>query len=499
MDKKRVAFLTLGCKVNSYETDAMSKLFADNGYEIVKFNQVADVYVINTCSVTNMADRKSRQMLHRARKKNPNGLIVATGCYVQASTEEVSEDIAVDLLVGNNKKSEIVNIVEEYIARINTSKVNTIDINDTKGSVVYEDMFIEQTGENTRAYIKIQDGCNQFCSYCIIPYARGRVRSRDKDSIIEEVALLAKNGYKEVVLTGIHISSYGLDFEKNKNLMNKHVLDNRLDIKETLEHNLYTDSRINDGEQDYLQNTTKTKGFVYEYLLDVIESIALIDGIERIRLGSLEPRIISDDFIGRLSKINKVCPHFHLSLQSGCDETLKRMNRKYTAAEYSSKCDILRRYYDNPAITTDVIVGFAGETMEEFHETEKFLKEINFAEMHIFKYSIRKGTVAARMQNQVNDVEKNNRSKILLDMNSINHKNYINSFVGTIQKVLFEEKIQLNDRHYFVGHNERYVKVVVEIGYEEGMVKTDIDVSNSIWDVKINGLLNDEMICGILI
>ncbi len=338
MDKRKVAFLTLGCKVNSYETDGMEKLFRDAEYDVVKFNEIADVYVVNTCSVTNMADRKSRQMLHKARKNNPDSIIVATGCYVQASTEEVSKDDAIDLLVGNNRKKEIVNIVEKYINQKNNDKfkanieekshdkkdnIDVIDINDISGSVEYEDMYIDNTGENTRAYIKIQDGCNQFCSYCIIPYARGRIRSRKKESILAEVESLASNGYKEVVLTGIHISSYGLDFEKEK-----------------------------------------IKGFKYEYLLDVIKSIALIDGIKRIRLGSLEPRIISEEFISQLSKVDKVCPHFHLSLQSGCDETLKRMNRKYTVEEFLKGCNILRKYYVNPALTTDVIVGFAGETEE---------------------------------------------------------------------------------------------------------------------------------------
>ena len=338
MSKGKVAFLTLGCKVNSYEPDAMEQLFIKSGYEIVDFNTKSDVYIVNTCSVTNMADRKSRQMLHKAKKNNPNAVVVAVGCYVQAAPEEIIKDEAIDLIIGNNKKKDIVNIVEEHIAR------TVIDINDTKENIEYEELEIIKTQENTRAYIKIQDGCNQFCSYCIIPYVRGRIRSRKLDNIMQEVNSLASNGYKEVVLTGIHISSYGLDFQKEK-----------------------------------------VNGFKYEYLLEVIENISRVNGIERIRLGSLEPRIITDEFISRLSKIEKVCPHFHLSLQSGCDETLKRMNRKYTTEQFMNSCNILRKYYDNPSLTTDVIVGFAGETQEEFDTTYDFLSKVKFSQMHVFK------------------------------------------------------------------------------------------------------------------
>lgn len=432
MDKRKVAFLTLGCKVNSYETDGMEKLFREAGYDVVKFNEIADVYVVNTCSVTNMADRKSRQMLHKARKNNPDSLIVATGCYVQASTEEVSKDETIDLLVGNNRKKEIVNIVEKHIIKkysnqykkdnkdLQNENIDVIDINDTSGKIEYEDMHIDSTGENTRAYIKIQDGCNQFCSYCIIPYARGRIRSRKKESILAEVESLASNGYKEVVLTGIHISSYGLDFEKEK-----------------------------------------IKGFKYEYLLDVIKSIALIDGIKRIRLGSLEPRIISEDFISQLSKIDKVCPHFHLSLQSGCNDTLKRMNRKYTVEEFFEGCNILRKYYNEPALTTDVIVGFAGETEDEFETTYKYLQKIKFAQMHIFKYSKRKGTVAERMPNQVTEDIKTQRSKELLAMSSRYNEEYQKLFINTNQQVLIEEKVSIDNKEYYIGHTDRYVKVAV--------------------------------------
>ena len=453
MNKKRVAFLTLGCKVNSYETDAMIKLFLDKGYEVVEFNGVADIYIVNTCSVTNMADRKSRQMLHKARKNNDKALIVATGCYVQASVEEAGKDEAIDLLIGNNKKKEIVEIVERFIDD-KGNKESVIDINDTKLNIEYEDMHIESTGENTRAYIKIQDGCNQFCSYCIIPYARGRIRSRKKESILEEVNALARNGYKEIVLTGIHISSYGLDFENEK-----------------------------------------IKGFKYEYLLDVIESIADIEGVKRIRLGSLEPRIVSDEFIEKLSKIDKVCPHFHLSLQSGCDETLKRMNRKYTTDEYEKGCNILRKYFDNPAITTDVIVGFAGETEEEFSQTVRFLEKINFAEMHIFKYSIRKGTVAAKMSNQVREEVKTSRSKVLLDMNEKNHKNYMESFVGKEEFLLVEEEILIENKKYYVGHNERYLKIIINIDGDCSAEKQD-GLENKIIKVKISKIFDAQRLIG---
>ena len=415
MSKGKVAFLTLGCKVNSYETEAMEQLFIKSGYEIVDFNTKSDVYIVNTCSVTNMADRKSRQMLHKAKKNNPNAVVVAVGCYVQAAPEEIIKDEAIDLIIGNNKKKDIVNIVEEHIAR------TVIDINDTKGNIEYEELEIIKTQENTRAYIKIQDGCNQFCSYCIIPYVRGRIRSRKLDNIMQEVNSLASNGYKEVVLTGIHISSYGLDFQKEK-----------------------------------------VNGFKYEYLLEVIENISRVNGIERIRLGSLEPRIITDEFISRLSKIEKVCPHFHLSLQSGCDETLKRMNRKYTTEQFMNSCNILRKYYDNPSLTTDVIVGFAGETQEEFDTTYDFLSKVKFSQMHVFKYSIRKGTVAEKLPNQVNDDMKNKRSKKLIEMSEKNHCEYMDLFKNSKQLVLFEEKTTINNKEYYIGHNERYVKVAVQ-------------------------------------
>ena len=362
---KKVAIHSLGCKVNSYEAESMEIMLRDAGYEIVPFKDdvQADIYIINTCSVTNIADRKSRQMLHRAKKMNPDAVVVAAGCYVQADPEGVERDECVDIILGNNMKISIVEALEEYFADKGNSTF-LVDINDRLQE--YEELKINQTGEHTRAYIKIQDGCNQFCSYCIIPYVRGRVRSRKPEDIISEVKTLALTGVKEVVLTGIHISSYGTDLE-------------------------------NIG------------------LIQLIEMIHGVEGIHRIRLGSLEPRIITDEFAERISKLSKICPHFHLSLQSGCDKTLKAMNRKYDTEEYYEGCERLRKYFDNPAITTDVIVGFPGESEEDFRQTENFLEKVSFYEMHIFKYSRRKGTVADKMTDQISDEVKSQRSVELIE------------------------------------------------------------------------------------
>lgn len=407
---KRVAFHTLGCKVNSYETEAMTRMFENSGYEIVPFNEQADVYIINTCTVTNMADRKSRQMLHRAKKLNPKGLIVAVGCYVQADRERVEADPAIDVVIGNNQKNQVVSIVEH----VSKEKSVVIDINHTKE---YEEMEIDVTTEHTRAYVKVQDGCNQFCSYCLIPYVRGRVRSRSLKDAVAEVTRLAENGYKEIVLTGIHLSSYGVDLPKEEGEVN---------------------------------------------LLLLIQKLQEIKGLERIRLGSLEPRIITEEFARQLSKLSKICPHFHLSLQSGCDSVLKRMNRHYTTKEYQEKCRILRRYFDNPAITTDVIVGFPGETEEEFDTTYRFLEEIKLAEAHVFKYSRRKGTVADRMGEQVAEGTKTARSSKLIALTDNTTKEYRHSWIGKKAQVLFEEKIQLEDKEYWVGHTKEYVKAILE-------------------------------------
>ena len=388
---KKVALHNLGCKVNSYEIEVMQENLEKSGYKIVPFAPGADIYIVNTCTVTNIADRKSRQMLHKAKKMNPQAIVVAVGCYVQTGTENVKQDVCIDLAVGNNKKKNIVPILEEFLKEKELNKQDktlhetTIpDIND--GKQEYEEMTLTHAGEHTRAYIKIQDGCNQFCSYCIIPFARGRVRSRKEEDIIKEVKGLVAAGYQEVVVTGIHLSSYGLDF-------------------------------ISKDSGDYLQGVDiRTQAYQKGYLLDILEKINQIEGLKRIRIGSLEPRIITEKFANRLKSLDKLCPHFHLSLQSGCDETLKRMNRHYSAEEFKEKVEILRAVFDNPAITTDVIVGFPGETEEEFQTTYQFLGDISFYEMHVFKYSKRQGTVAAARKDQVDDRIKTERSNLLLSM-----------------------------------------------------------------------------------
>ena len=418
---KKVALHNLGCKVNAYETEAMQELLEKNGYEIVPFKEGADIYIINTCTVTNMADRKSRQMLHRAKKMNPEAVVVAAGCYVQTEKDKVDESI--DIIVGNNKKKDILEILAEY-EKDRKLKKEIIDINHTKE---YEEMNLSKTAEHTRAYIKVQDGCNQFCSYCIIPYARGRVRSRSYESVIKEVETLAANGYKEVVLTGIHLSSYGVDTEDN--------------------------------------------------LLHLILGVHEIQGIERIRLGSLEPRIITEEFAKTIGSLPKMCPHFHLSLQSGCNETLRRMNRKYSAEEYFEKCELLRKYFKNPALTTDVIVGFPGETEEEFAESKAFVDKINFYETHIFKYSKRAGTKAAVMENQVPEEIKTKRSNELLELNKIKQAAYEEKLIGTVQEVLMEESVVYQGEVYQIGHTKEYVKIAK---------KTEEDLSNQIISVQID-------------
>lgn len=412
---RTAALHNLGCKVNSYETEAMQQLLEEAGYQIVPFHEKADVYIINTCSVTNIADRKSRQMLHRAKKQNPDAVVVAAGCYVQAAAEELKADLAVDVIIGNNKKQDLVPILEEYF-QDSTDNDHVIEIGQTNE---YERLSIHKIADHTRAFLKVQDGCNQFCSYCIIPYTRGRVRSRRPEEVVAEVKELAAAGYQEVVLTGIHLSSYGVDFEEEK--------------KETL--------------------------------LSLIEQVHQVNGIQRIRLGSLEPRIITEEFAKALAALPKFCPHFHLSLQSGCDETLKRMNRHYTTEEYAKGCEILRSFFENPAITTDVIVGFPGETEEEFETTKAFLEQIGFYEMHIFKYSRRAGTRADRMQDQIPEQVKSARSEILLKLEKQMSKAYRESFLGKEKTVLLEEKTVLDGREYMVGHTMEYVKAVVP--YEE--------------------------------
>ena len=430
---KKVALHNLGCKVNAYETEAMQHLLEEAGYEIVPFTQKADVYVINTCSVTNMADRKSRQMLHKAKKNNPDSIVVAAGCYVQTSEKAVLNDLSVDIVIGNDRKHDLVRLLEEY--SLDSVNDTVDDINDGKHD--FEELFIDQTKEHTRAFIKVQDGCNQFCSYCIIPYARGRVRSRRFENVIAEVERLAANGFKEVVLTGIHLSSYGVDFEEATGL------------------------------------------------LELIQAVNAVKGIERIRLGSLEPKIVTEHFASELSKLDKICPHFHLSLQSGCDATLKRMNRKYTTKEYERGCELLRKYFVHPAITTDVIVGFPGETEEEFEQTKAYLEHIHFYEMHIFKYSKRKGTRAAVMPDQIDEQIKAVRSEKLIALGHDMSKEFRKFYIGKNEEVLFEEKAVIGDKEYFVGYTKEYVKVAK---------KTDENLENQIVSGCISGMLTDEIL-----
>ena len=430
---KKAALHNLGCKVNAYETEAMQHLLEEAGYEIVPFTQKADVYVINTCSVTNMADRKSRPMLHKAKKNNPDSIVVATGCYVQTSEKEVLNDLSVDIVIGNDRKHDLVRLLEEY--SLDSVNDTVDDINDGKHD--FEELFIDQTKEHTRAFIKVQDGCNQFCSYCIIPYARGRVRSRRFENVIAEVERLAANGFKEVVLTGIHLSSYGVDFEEATGL------------------------------------------------LELIQAVNAVKGIERIRLGSLEPKIVTEHFASELSKLDKICPHFHLSLQSGCDATLKRMNRKYTTKEYERGCELLRKYFVHPAITTDVIVGFPGEIEEEFEQTKAYLEHIHFYEMHIFKYSKRKGTRAAVMPDQIDEQIKAVRSEKLIALGHDMSKEFRKFYIGKNEEVLFEEKAVIGDKEYFVGYTKEYVKVAK---------KTDENLENQIVSGRISGMLTDEIL-----
>lgn len=457
---KNVAFHNLGCKVNSYELDVVQQNFVKRGYKIVPFDQMADIYVINTCTVTNIADRKSRQMIHRARKQNPLAIVVALGCYVQTGKEKDGLDADIDIAIGNNRKKDTVKIVEEYLQkhygaggmirdgheagraqetlrRAKAACKTERNILDIAHTCEYEEMTLEQTVEHTRAYIKIQDGCNQFCSYCIIPFARGRVRSRSGEDICKEIEGLAKKGCCEFVLTGIHISSYGMDFKEKTSL------------------------------------------------LDLILQIRKIEGVKRIRLGSLEPRIVTEEFAKALGGIEEICPHFHLSLQSGCDETLKRMNRHYTAAEYKDGVDRLRKYFDAPAITTDVIVGFPGETDEEFARTEAFLRETGFFEMHIFPYSAREGTVAAKMKGQVPGEIKKSRSRRLLELEKEQSVQYRRQFVGCEETVLFEETKVIGGQPYQVGHTARYVKAAK---------KTDDDLAGRMVQGRITGMLNEEVL-----
>lgn len=421
---RKAALHNLGCKVNAYETEAMQELLEQAGYQIVPFEEQADVYIINTCTVTNVADRKSRQMIHRARKKNPGAVIVAAGCYVQTK-DTAGLDADIDIVIGNNKKKEIAKVLEDYFRErgAGAKKIERVDIGHTSE---YEDLAVSRTAGHTRVFLKVQDGCNQFCSYCIIPYARGRVRSRSREEVVAEVRRLAERGYKEVVLTGIHLSSYGTD--------------------------------------------------IGDDLLSLILSVHEVEGICRIRLGSLEPGIITEEFARTLSECPKFCPHFHLSLQSGCDATLKRMNRRYDTAQYEEKCQILRKYFQDPALTTDVIVGFPGETEEEFEASRAFIDRINFYETHIFKYSRREGTRAAVMDGQVPDSVKTKRSALLLELGKKKQWEYEEKLLGTTREVLMEEAVVIGGETWQVGHTKEYVKI--------GR-KTKEDLSNQLVNVEI--------------
>ena len=420
---RKAALHNLGCKVNAYETEAMQEMLEQNGYEIVPFAEGADVYVINTCTVTNMADRKSRQMLHRARKMNPNAVVVAAGCYVQA--QGAKADDCIDIIIGNNKKKDLIAILDEHFAKIE-EKEPQVELIDIAHTHEYEEMRVSRQAEHTRANVKVQDGCNQFCSYCIIPYARGRVRSRKMEDVLAEVHTLASNGYQEIVLTGIHLSSYGIDTGEN--------------------------------------------------LLELIRAVHQVEGILRIRLGSLEPRIITREFAEGIAALPKMCPHFHLSLQSGCNTTLKRMNRRYTAEEYYEKCELLREVFDHPALTTDVIVGFPGETEEEFRESKAFLEKVNFYETHIFKYSRRQGTKAAEMKDQVPEPVKTERSNQLIALGKVNKKAFEDRLIGQTVEVLMEEEIQRDSETWQIGHTREYVK---------GGRKTEENLTNQLINVEI--------------
>ena len=435
----KVALHNLGCKVNAYEIEAMQQLLEEAGYEIVPFEPGADIYVINTCTVTNIADRKSRQMLHKAKKMNPEAIVVATGCYVQTGGEKLEKDEAIDLVLGNNQKINIVGALAEYAENKPGHGSHVIKINQTKE---YEELSIDRTAEHVRAYIKVQDGCNQFCTYCIIPYARGRVRSRNIESVLKEVRALAEKGYKEVVLTGIHLSSYGVDFPEEK--------------KETL--------------------------------LSLIRAVHEIEGIRRIRLGSLEPGIVTREFAEGIAALPKVCPHFHLSLQSGCDETLERMNRRYRSGEYRERCELLREVYGNPALTTDVIVGFPQESEEEFRKSYDFVDSIRFYETHIFKYSRRQGTKAAAMDGQLTEAEKSFRSEKMIELHHRHAGDYEKSMLGKNLEVLIEEEYTKDGRTWYLGHSREYIKTAVPKSEAYGV--------NDIVIVKAEGFLEEHIMTG---
>lgn len=414
----KVAYHTLGCKVNQYETEAIKASFEKNQYESIGFFEKADIYIINTCTVTNIADKKSRQMIKKAKKNNPEALVVAVGCYAQKKNDDVLDELGIDLVLGNTKKNQVLPIVETYLKdhkkRYLVEEISDVD--------TFETMWLSDTSDKTRVYLKIQDGCNQFCAYCIIPYVRGRIRSRSYDNIVDEVKGLVANGYKEVVLTGIHLASY-----------------------------LY------DGK----------------VLIDLIRGLNEVDGLKRIRLGSLEPTLITEAFVSQMTSLKKVCPHFHLSLQSGCDRTLKAMNRKYTTEDYAHAVGLLRKHYDKPAITTDVIVGFPDERDEDFEITRAFVKSIMFSDIHVFKYSIREGTQAAKMSSQIDGTVKDLRSKALIELGHTMSKEYLEAYVNESVLVLWEETIHIDGLAYVKGHTDTYMTVYLQVSSDiDNLVNT---------------------------
>lgn len=452
---KKVAFHNLGCKVNSYELEFVQQRFTENAFRIVPFDQKADIYVVNTCTVTNIADRKSRQMLHRAKTLNPDAIVVAMGCYVETSKVQAGKDLGIDVLIGNSDKGHAYEKIVEFLNNKENNRL--LSVNDISETKEYDEFKLSFTTEHTRVHVKIQDGCNQFCSYCAIPLARGRVRSRKIEDIVSEIEGLCRNNYKEFVLTGIHLSSYGME---NYNI-----------------------EMSNENPVGYSE-------YVNAKLIDAIEAVAKIKGVKRIRLGSLEPRIITEDFLKRLVATGKICPHFHLSLQSGSDSVLKRMNRRYSTDEFLEKTKLIREYFIHAGITTDVIAGFPGETNEEFIETREYMNKVDFYEAHIFKYSRRRGTLADKMDNQLTDKEKSVRSEILIKDANERSRKFREYYIGKRAEVLFEEIIKIDGEDYLTGYTREYVKVALKSGDEK--------LINEIRDVRIEGFINDEVMSAIL-
>lgn len=431
MNNKKIAFTTLGCKVNMYDTEAMMELFAQNGYEIVDFEEYADIYIINTCTVTNLGDKKSRQMVRRAKRLNPNSIVAATGCYAQVAPSEVEKIEGINIVIGTKDRSKVVEIIEEY----NDTDIVKNVVSNIMDEHEFEKLSVTKLKGRTRAYLKIQEGCNRFCTYCIIPFARGPVRSRKPEDVIEEVMILAKNGFKEVVLTGIHVASYGVDL----------------------------------GDID---------------LIGIIKKVHEVEGIERIRFSSMEPNAVTDEFVAELKKLPKVCDHFHLSLQSGCNNTLNRMNRRYTAEEYEMAVERLRRSFPKVAVTTDIIVGFPGESEDDFEESCEFAKKVRLSKIHAFPYSPKKGTAAAKMKGQLSNDIKSERSKKMIEISSGLNREFLRQMYGECHKVLFEQRIEGN---IYEGHTSNYVRVLAE---------SDENIINRILDVKLGDIIKEETVKG---